>query len=73
MTSDESIGHLVTTELAAMADLGDNYRIVKFLSEGGFGKAYLCEDIRSDDQCVVKVGGFCEPLSIQVHKLHYTL
>lgn len=57
MSYEESIGNFVTTQLAAMADLGDNYQVVRFLSESGFRKAYLCEDIRADDQCVVKVGG----------------
>ena len=39
-----------------MDELGDNYRVIKFLNEGGFGKAYLCEDRRTSEQCVVKVG-----------------
>ena len=38
-----------------MDELGDNYRVIKFLNEGGFGKAYLCEDRRTSEQCVVKV------------------
>lgn len=32
----------------------ENYKRIKLLGDGSFGKAYMCEDIRSKEKVVVK-------------------
>ncbi len=54
-TCGQEIQQPVTGEISAGTVLGDRYRIVKQLGQGGFGRTYLAEDInRFNEQCVLK-------------------
>ncbi|WP_310487524.1 serine/threonine-protein kinase, partial [Chamaesiphon sp. VAR_69_metabat_338] len=45
----------VSPAMTAGVLLGDRYRIVKEIGQGGFGRTYLCEDVnRFNEPCVLK-------------------
>lgn len=54
-TCGQAIQQSVTGEIPSGTVLGDRYRIIKQLGQGGFGRTYLAEDInRFNEQCVLK-------------------
>lgn len=54
-TCGQAIQQSVTGEIPSGTVLGDRYRIIKQLGQGGFGRTYLAEDTnRFNEQCVLK-------------------
>jgi serine/threonine-protein kinase len=49
------LGNAIPLNLTPGAVLGDRYRIVKEIGQGGFGRTYLCQDVnRFNELCVLK-------------------
>jgi len=34
--------------------MSKGYKVLKLLGEGSFGKAYLCQNLKDNSQCVIK-------------------
>jgi serine/threonine-protein kinase len=50
-----NLGNAITVNLTPGSVLGDRYRIIKEIGQGGFGRTYLSEDLnRFNELCVLK-------------------